>query len=266
MADSTILVDREAAVALITLNRPSVHNALNAQLLRTLVATLDDLVAGPGTRAIVLTGAGDRAFSAGADLDELAGLDASAAHQVLSAGQSIMARIEASPVPVIAAVNGLALGGGLELALSATFPIMSTSASVGLPESGLGLIPGYGGTQRLPRAVGPAVAAHMMLTGSRLSAARAYTLGLTPLEPVAPEALVATATQIAAEIAGRGPRAHAAILQALHAGAPRSQDLALETALAAVATAGAEAAEGISAFRERRTPVFGGDSGGSASP
>jgi enoyl-CoA hydratase len=207
-------------------------------------------------RAIVLTGTGEKAFSAGADLDELAGLDATRAQAVLGVGQRIIAGIEHSPVPVIAAVNGLALGGGFELVLATAFPVLSTRAAFGLPESGLGLIPGYGGTQRLHRLVGPAVAAHVMLTGGRLTAQRAYELGLSPLPPVEPTELLPTAMRVAAEVAARGPRAHAAILRALRVGAPAEADLAFETSLAAIATGGAEAAEGVAAFKGRRTPEF----------
>jgi enoyl-CoA hydratase len=256
VAEEEVIVERDGAVAVVTINRPQVHNALNAGTLRGIADAVAALRASGTVGAIVITGAGERAFSAGADLDELAGLDAQQAHGVLEAGQRILAAIEHNPVPVIAAVNGVALGGGFELVLSAAFPVLSTRASFGLPESGLGLIPGYGGTQRLPRVVGPAVAAHLMLTGARLSAERAYALGLSPLAPVEPAELLAVATGVAREVAARGPRAHAAILRVLRAGAPRPAELALETALAAIATAGAEAAEGIAAFKGRRQASF----------
>ena len=150
-----------------------------------------------------------------------------------------------------------ALGGGFELILASTIPVLSTKAALGLPESSLGLIPGYGGTQRLPRAVGEKVAAHLMLTGTRLSAERAYQLGLTPLAPVAPEELLATATGLAEAVAAQGPRAVRAILNAL--GAARNgldAGLAVETGLAALAVAGDESTEGINAFLQRRPPVF----------
>lgn len=256
MAEEEVVVERDGVVAVVTINRPHVHNALNAQTLRGIADAVESLSASGAVGAIVITGAGDRAFSAGADLDELSGLDAHQAHGVLEAGQRILAGIEHNPVPVVAAVNGVALGGGFELVLSSAFPVLSTHASFGLPESGLGLIPGYGGTQRLPRVVGPAVAAQLMLTGARLSAERAYALGLSPLAPVEPADLLAVAKGIAQEVAARGPRAHAAILRVLRAGAPAATDLALETALAAIATAGAEAAEGIAAFKGRRKASF----------
>jgi enoyl-CoA hydratase len=256
VADEEVIIERDGAVAVVTIDRPHVHNALNAPTLQGIANAVRSLTASGTVGAIVITGAGERAFSAGADLDELAGLDAHQAHGVLAAGQRILAGIEHNPVPVIAAVNGVALGGGFELALSTAFPVLSTRASFGLPESGLGLIPGYGGTQRLPRVVGPAVAAYLMLTGARLPAERAYALGLSPLAPVEPSQLLAAAKGVAGEIAARGPRAHAAILRVLRAGAPAAPELALETALAAIATAGAEAAEGIAAFKGRRKPSF----------
>lgn len=254
----TVVVENEGSTALVRIDRPEVHNALNAATLRALRAAVRALAADARVRAVVITGTGDRAFSAGADLDELAGLDAASARTVLDVGQQVMSEIEASPVPVLTAVNGLALGGGFELVLASTFPVLSTRASLGLPESGLGLIPGYGGTQRLPRAVGARVAAHLMLTGTRLSAGRAYELGLSPIEPVEPEELLPVALRVADEIAARGPRASTAILQALRAGGstPEPAALRLETALAAIATGSLEAAEGIAAFRERRTPSF----------
>lgn len=254
MSDDTLLVDRLDKIALITINRPVVHNALNAMTLTALADTISEFGDAGEIRAVVVTGAGDRAFSAGADLDELAGLVASDAHRVLSEGQRCMARIEASRVPVIAAVNGLALGGGFELVLACTFAVLSTKASLALPESGLGLMPGYGGTQRLPRAIGRPVAAHLMLTGSRLSAQRAYELGLTPFEPVDPAELLTEALQLARDIASRGPRAQSSILQAM----PDADGggLVLETALAAIVTSSDEAAEGIAAFRDRRAPEF----------
>ncbi|RNL62810.1 enoyl-CoA hydratase/isomerase family protein [Nocardioides marmoriginsengisoli] len=251
-----VVVEERSRARILRINRPSVYNALNAETLTALGDAVRAAVGTPGVRAVVITGTGEKAFSAGADLDELSGLDAERAGIVLGAGQRILAEIEHSPVPVIAAVNGLALGGGFELVLASTFAVLSTNASFALPESGLGLIPGYGGTQRLSRVVGPAVAAHMMLTGSRMSASRAYELGLTPLEPVEPADLIQAALDVADTVAARGPRAHAAILRALRVGAPSPQDLAFETALAAVATGSAEAREGVGAFQEKRSAEF----------
>jgi enoyl-CoA hydratase len=252
-----VVVERQGPIAVLRIDRPAVHNALNAQVLAELDRAVAALPA-DGVRAAVLTGTGTRAFSAGADLDELAGLSAEQAHEVLSAGQAVIARIERSPVPVIAAVNGLALGGGFELVLACTFPVLAEGARLGLPEAGLGLMPGYGGTQRLARRVGAPVAAHAMLTGERIGADRAYALGLTPVAPVPVEAVVEAALDQARSIAARGPRAVRAVLLALRHGAdvPLEAGLALESALAGLVTGGDEAAEGIAAFKERRTPSF----------
>jgi enoyl-CoA hydratase len=210
---------------------------------------------------VVVTGAGEKAFSAGADLKQLAGLGPDHAHAVLADGQATMRAIERSSVPVIAAVNGLALGGGFELVLASTFSVLTRHATLGLPEAGLGLIPGYGGTQRLARLVGRAVAAHVMVTGARLDATRAYELRLTPVAPVG-DALEA-ALDLAHEVATKGPEAVRAILAALDLGQDASLDaaLAIETGLAAVATSGPESAEGVAAFLAKRVPTFAGGVG-----
>jgi enoyl-CoA hydratase len=252
-----VLIEHDGPVTVLTLHRPAALNALNGALLIRLEQALDDVRRSTGTRAVVVTGSGERAFSAGADLGELAGLETSAAYDMLSRGQRVLRALERSTVPVIAAVNGVALGGGFELVLACTFPVLSTRARLGLPETGLGLMPGYGGTQRLTRAVGTARAAHLMLAGHRLDAASAHAIGLTPVAPVDGD-VCAAAVEIAHTIAGRGPRAVGATLTALRAGADVGLDagLALETALAAQLTAGPEAAVGIAAFHERRTPVF----------
>ncbi|MFF0516852.1 enoyl-CoA hydratase/isomerase family protein [Streptomyces sp. NPDC004250] len=259
-----VLTATDGAVRIIRINRPEVHNALNAAVLTDLWSAVETAASDPAVRVAVLTGTGDKAFSAGADLREVAGLSPDIAHEAMRHGQRAMRSIERAGIPVIAAVNGVALGGGFELMLACTFPVLSSKASLGLPESGLGLIPGYGGTQRLPRAIGSAAAAHLMLTGSRLDAERAYGLGLTPLPPVAPQALLDTAVTVAARIAGQGPRAVRSILQALETGRDASLDVGLttETGLASLALAGSESAEGIAAFLERRQTVFedlGGD-------
>lgn len=255
-AADALQVELDGRVATLTINRPESHNALNAVVFAALSTALDDLVSAGEVGAIVITGAGDRAFSAGADLNELAGLDPAQSLDLLSNGQHVLAALERAPVPIIAAVNGLALGGGFELVLACTFPVVSSRAAFGLPESGLGLIPGYGGTQRLPRLVGRAVAAHLMLSGDRMSADRAHQLGLAPLPPIEPDKLMATASELALAMAARGPRAQESILQALRTSTPTRDELAIEATLAALATGGAESDEGIAAFRDRRTPVF----------
>jgi enoyl-CoA hydratase len=256
---TALQVERDGHVLTLTIDRPAVHNALNAALLAELAAAVSAANNDPGTRAVVLTGSGGRAFSAGADLDELAGQSVAQAHGTLAAGSHTLRLIEMSRVPVIAAVGGLALGGGFELALACSFIVAGERASFGLPEAGLGLIPGYGGTQRLPRLVGRHIANYLMLTGERLSAAAAHTCGLLPLPPTGADALLDTARDLAHGIARRSPDAAAAVLSAsVHADdMPLEAGLALETALAAIATGGPDAAEGIAAFRDKRAPEFG---------
>ncbi len=256
---SAVVVDREGSIATLRIDRPAVHNALNTEILQQIWDAISSLVESSTVRAIVLTGAGDRAFSAGADLDELEDSTDDQARAVLGTGQEVIRRIEQCPVPIIAAVNGIALGGGFELALACSFAVASTNASFALPESGLGLIPGFGGTQRLARIVGPAVARYVMLTGERISADHAFQLGITVVPPVELDQLLPSAIDIAETIAGRGPDACRAILQAVDQGLDSSLDtaLALETRLAATAVAGAESSEGIAAFRQKRRPDFG---------
>ncbi|AKS32121.1 enoyl-CoA hydratase/isomerase family protein [Mycolicibacterium goodii] len=259
---SVLDVQRTGDIATLTINRPEAFNALNGEVIGALAAEVTAAVAA-GLRGVVITGAGEKAFSAGADLKEIAAMGPDQARETMTRGQRAFRAIEQAPIPVIAAVNGVALGGGFELILACTFPVLSTKASMGLPESGLGLIPGYGGTQRLPRVLGEKVAAHLMLTGSRLDADRAYALGLTPLPPVDPSELLSTATAVAEKIAAQGPLAVRAILHALDVGrdAPVDSGLAVETGLAALAVAGAESGEGVAAFLERRPAKFANPEG-----
>jgi enoyl-CoA hydratase len=255
---NSLLAEQVGPVTTLTINRPEAYNALNSELLAALGAAVRTAEADTSVRALVVTGAGEKAFCAGADLKELAGMSSDRAHESMRAGQRVVRDLERAAVPVVAAVNGVALGGGFELVLAATFPVLSTRASLGLPESSLGLIPGYGGTQRLPRAIGARAAAHLMLTGARLDPDRAFQLGLTPVPPVPPEDLMATATAIAETIAAQGPIAVRSILAALEGGRDASLDagLQLETGLAALAVGGAESDEGVAAFLERRAARF----------
>lgn len=255
---SELHIDHIGAVTALTINRPKAFNALNGTVIASLVEAVTQAADDPACRAVVIIGSGEKAFCAGADLKELADMGSDRAHEVMTAGQHAFRTIEQAPIPIVAAVNGIALGGGFELVLASTFPVLSTSASFGLPESGLGLIPGYGGTQRLPRAVGQQVAAHLMLTGARLDADRAYALGLTPIPPVSPGELMPTAVGVAERIAAQGPNAVRAILHVLELSRDATLDtgLAAETGLAALAVAGAESSEGISAFLERRPAKF----------
>ncbi|AMT92938.1 enoyl-CoA hydratase/isomerase family protein [Brevibacterium linens] len=255
---NALTVETRGPVLLATINRIDAHNALNAEVLDGLAEAVDRAESDPNVRALVITGAGEKAFCAGADLKEVSTLDADAAQVKMRRGQSIMAAIENAEVPIIAAVNGLALGGGFELALACHFTVLSERASLGLPEVGLGLIPGYGGTQRLPRAVGDATALHLILTGETLKAQRAFELGITPVPPTAPEEVVDTALSIADRIAAQGPNAVRSVLRAVRADRAISPAaLATETGLISLAIVGDESSEGIAAFLEKRAPNFG---------
>jgi enoyl-CoA hydratase len=242
----------------LTINRPEKHNALNAGVLDCLHAAVVRAGLDPGIRVVLVTGAGDRAFCAGADLDELRGIDAVRANKVLQRGGQVMRAIDTSPVPVIAVVNGVALGGGFELALASSFIVASDQASFGLPETGLGLLPGFGGTQRLPRAVGLHAARRLSITGGRLSAGDAYRIGLLLDPPCPTDELIDRASTVAHQIASRGPEATASALLATGTATDASLDtgLELERALAAVCIASEEGSEGIAAFLERRRPAF----------
>jgi enoyl-CoA hydratase len=255
-----VLTQTVGAVMSVWINRPEMHNALNAAVLAGIRDAVAAASSDPAVRAVVLTGTGEKAFSAGADLKELAGMSSDRAHEVLRSGQEVMRALERAQIPVVAAVNGVALGGGFELVLASTIPVLSEQASLGLPESGLGLIPGYGGTQRLPRAIGAAAAAYLMLTGSRLDAERAFALGLTPVPPVPSAEVFEAASELARRIAAQGPLAVRSILAAVRAGRDAGLDagLAVETGLAALAVGGAESTEGIAAFLERRPATFKG--------
>jgi enoyl-CoA hydratase len=252
-ANSPLLVDLRPTHLLLTLNRPDKLNALNRDVLATLEAALRQAAGDPAVRSVIVTGAGDRAFCAGADLGELRGLGAAESAATLANGQRIIGLLGSIGVPVIAAVNGFALGGGFEMALASTFILASANASFGLPETGLGLIPGYGGTQRLPRLVGRQAAAYLITTGHRWSADQAYQQGLLAEPPIAADGLLPRAEEIAEEISGRGAfanRTALALLASSEAGMPAG--LAHETDAAALAACSDEAAQRVATFLDRR--------------
>jgi enoyl-CoA hydratase len=255
-ATEVVTEEGSGAFKWVTLNRPAVHNALDGSVFEALDGVCAGAEADPDLRVLLLTGAGPKAFSAGADLDELAGRDVDSAHRILARGRAVLDRIAALPVPVIAAVNGVALGGGFELALACTFIVAADNAGFGLPETGLGLMPGYGGTQRLPAAIGRAAALRIMLTGDRLSATEAHAGGLLALPPVPAGELRGTCEGLARKIASRGPLATTRVLEAVRARDVLGSGLDHELLLAAMAVGSDEAAEGIAAFKERRTPSF----------
>jgi enoyl-CoA hydratase len=256
----TIAVEVADGVATITLNRPKVLNALSAELIRELHAALDVLERDPWLRAVILTGSGEKAFAAGADIGELAAL-ASAPDGAAQArkGQAITRRVETFRVPVIVAVNGFALGGGCELAMSGDIRIASENAKFGQPEVNLGLIPGYGGTQRMTRLVGRGDAMYLCLTGEMIDAATALRLGL--VQKVVPlYELMDEARRIAALIAAKAPLAVAATKRAIDEGAAVgiTEALAIEAAHFGLMFGTEDVREGTSAFLEKRKAAFTG--------
>ena len=258
-ASSDVTVDRDGGVGVVSIARPQVRNCLNSLVIKLLTALVIELQRDPNIRSIVITGEGDKAFCAGADLDELDGLDPAGAQHYIGAGQRLMSAIAQSDVPVIAAVNGLALGGGFEMALASTFIVACDGAQFALPETRLGLIPGFGGTQRLARLVGSPAAAFLSVTGRRLSAARAYELGVLAIEPMPRADLMGRVREVANDIRASSARAVAAVLAAQRRGIDGSlaNGLALEAQLAAEAISSADGSEGVAAFLAKRTPEFG---------
>lgn len=250
---------REGPRYTITLDRADVRNALDARVFAELHEHLDVVEREPAIRVVVVTGAGDKAFSAGADLQALEALthDAQGTHAFLAAAQRLFRRLETMGKPVVAALNGHALGGGLELALACTFVLAHEGARVGLPEAQLGLIPGIGGTQRLVRRAGHAVALRMMLTGELVSADEAYRWGLVDAAPVAPGGLDALVAEWTERLTTASPWSVRLILESVRAASAVTEaTLAHETALASLAAVSPDAGEGVRAFREKRSPEF----------
>jgi enoyl-CoA hydratase len=252
-----ISVEISDGVAVLTLNRPKVLNALNAALLTELDATLQALGSDDAVRSLIVTGAGEKAFAAGADIEELAAVSQSEGQVLAERGQRVFSRMENLRKPVIAAINGFALGGGCELAMAATIRIASETARLGQPEVKLGLIPGYGGTQRLPRLVGKGAAFKMLLTGDMVSAAEALRIGLVD-EVVPAAALMERAQALAKTVAGMAPIAVRQCIAAVHAGydLPLDEGLAHEAALFGLCCGTEDKAEGTRAFLEKRAPKW----------
>jgi enoyl-CoA hydratase len=242
-------------LALVTLDRLEVLNALNVTLLRELGVAFDQ-VAGSDARALLVTGAGDRAFCAGADVRELMNRSLAATREGAAFGQSIFAKLDTLPIPSIALINGYAFGGGLELALACTFRLAARSARLGLPEIRLGLIPGYGGTQRLPRLIGEARALEMILTGRAVTAEEALQIGL--VNRLVDGDLLEAGTSFAREITGFSLPALGFARDAVRRGLATSlrEGLEIEADLNTLAFQTADAVEGMTAFLEKRKPVF----------
>lgn len=259
MTNEHIVVEVAEGVAVLTLNRPKVLNALNAALLSELDAALDALGADDAVRALIITGAGEKAFAAGADIQELAAVNGLEGQALAARGQRVFGKMETLGKPVIAAINGFALGGGCEMAMAATIRIASETAKLGQPEVKLGLIPGYGGSQRLPRLVGKGAAMKLVLTGEMISAAEALRIGL--VDEVVPAAeLMPRARALAATIASVAPIAVRQCIAAVHAGydLPLDEALAHEAALFGLCCGTADKAEGTSAFLEKRAARWSG--------
>lgn len=254
-----ILLDIEGPIARITFNRPKVMNALNHQTLTELAHALDAVKDNEAARCVVLTGAGDKAFVAGADINELAKMKALQAKDVAFFGQQVFSRLETLGKPSIAMINGFALGGGLELALACTLRTMSTAAKLGLPEVSLGIIPGYGGTQRLSRLAGPGVAREWVLTGGMISAEEAYRVGVVN-RVFGPEELREGTLKLLGTILTRSPVAVRLAMETINRGLNMSQQEGeiIETDMFGLASTSEDMKEGMAAFLEKRKPEFPG--------
>lgn len=252
-------LERDAAVASVTLDRPEVLHALDAAMFDELERAFAELSSDPQVRVILLTGSGERAFAAGADIRGLVDTDAVSGRAVSVRGQAVFKAIERCGKPVIACINGVALGGGCELALACTLRLASDRARLGLPELKLGLIPGYGGTQRLPRLIGRSSALRLMLTGATVDAAEALRLGLVN-EVVPATELMARGRALAQSIAAMAPLAVSGLLRAV----PRGQETGLDEGLEAESEifselcGTADKREGLTAFLEKRAPHWSG--------
>ncbi|CAD2245643.1 enoyl-CoA hydratase-related protein [Xanthomonas arboricola] len=257
MSNHVILIADHASVRTITVNRPDKLNALNQETLRALDNAFAEAASADDIRVVILTGAGPKAFVAGADIAEMRNLSAMQGREFSLLGQQLMRRIERMPKPVIAMVNGFALGGGLELAMACHLRIAASSARLGQPEINLGLIPGFGGTQRLLRLTGRAAALELCLLGLPIDAARAFQLGLVN-RVVEPEALQDETLALAQRLAAAAPLALRGILDAVVFGGECAieEGLQLEAAQFALLFASDDMREGTGAFLEKRPAHF----------
>ena len=251
----SIKLSRQDEFALITLDRQEALNALSSEVLRELAQAFDE-VGASDARALIITGAGPKAFCAGADIKELTGRSLSEQRRDAAFGQAVLARLDALPMFSVAAINGYAFGGGLELALACTFRIAAAGAKMGLPEIKLGLIPGYGGTQRLPRVIGEARALELIMSARTVDAEEALRIGL--VHRVAEGEVIAAATAFARDLSAYGlpalKLARDAVKRALDV--PLHEGLKLEADLNTLAFQTKDAAEGMNAFMEKRKPKF----------
>jgi enoyl-CoA hydratase len=259
MSFDNLLLERDGPVAVITLNRPPVLNALNSQTLDELGRAILDLKRDAAIRAVIVTGAGEKSFVAGADINELAVQRPAEGKEHALRGQHVFDLIENMGKPVIAAINGFALGGGCELAMACTLRIAADTARLGQPEINLGIVPGYGGTQRLARLVGKGVALDLLLLGRHVTAAEALQIGL--VNRVVPAAdLMTTARALAGELASKAPLAAQYIIEAVNKGLEVSFDKGqfLEATLFGLVASTDDMREGTRAFLEKRKAEFKG--------
>ena len=259
MAFENLLVERDGAVAVVTINRPKVLNALNSATIDELRRAMLELRRDDSARAIILTGAGEKSFVAGADINELAVQTPTSGREHALTGQHVLDVIENLGKPVIAAINGYALGGGCELAMACTLRIAADTARLGQPEINLGLLPGYAGTQRLPRLVGKGKALDMILTGAPIPAEEALRVGLvTRVVPAAD--LMAEARKLAAQLAASAPIAMRYIIAAVNKGSemPFAEACQYEATLFGLVASTDDMREGTAAFLEKRKAQFTG--------
>jgi enoyl-CoA hydratase len=258
MNHENLNVETEGKIATLTLNRPDALNALNRKTLEELAAVLDSLKADDEVRVVVVTGAG-KAFVAGADVAELKDMDEPAALAFSELGHGVMDAVQALPKPVIAAVNGFALGGGLEMALACDFIMASAKATFGFPEVNLGIFPGFGGTQRASRRIGPAKAKELIYTGNIIRAEEAFRIGLVN-SVWAPDDLLPEVRKTGALIASKGPLAVKAVKPVIDEGLGRrlAEGCEIERRRFAGCFTTEDQKEGMSAFLEKRSPEFKG--------
>src|SRR5215467_1573019 len=254
-----ILLEKKNAIAYITVNRPKVLNALDMATMDELRTAFHNVKSDAGVRVVILTGSGEKAFIAGADISELAKNDPVSAKEYALRGQNVLNLIENVGKPVIACINGFALGGGCEIALACTIRLASDNAKLGQPEVKLGIIPGYGGTQRLPRLVGKGIAMQLLLTGEMITAQEANRIGLVN-EVTAPAELIPRAEAIAQKIIANGPLAVQYTMEAVNKGmeTPLAEGLYIEAVLFGMACATEDQKEGTKAFLEKRAAQFKG--------
>ena len=259
MEPVNVLVSVSDRIATITINRPGSLNALNSSTMRELSAALEEIAGREDAGVVLLTGAGEKAFVAGADISEMRHFSAVQALEFALFGQGVLERIERLPQPVIGVINGFALGGGCELAMACDLLIAADTAKFGQPEVNLGIIPGWGGTQRLSRLVGRNLAKEMVLTGEMITARRAYEIGLVN-RVVAQADLMNVAREVAAKILTKGPVAVRTAKMAMNRGLDLdlSNACALEAGAFAVGFSTTDRAEGMTAFLEKRKAAFTG--------